>query len=124
MNIGFNVFFYADHRERKPVEEFIDALPTTDQVAILRTVLLLKGLGVSMGMPHTKKLKGSDTMWELRCDRNGRNYRVFYGSLGQQDFILLHAIAKPQRAIRVEDVQIAETRMRDYLRRTFKERLA
>lgn len=124
MFTGFNVFFYADNRDRKPVEAFIDELPNTDQVAILRTVLLLKGLGVSMGMPHTKKLKGSNTIWELRCDRNGRNFRVFYGPLGQQDYILLHAIVKPQRAIRSEDVLIAKSRLTDYLRRAFQDQLA
>jgi len=124
VTIGFNVVSYVDHRHRKPVEDFIDALPTVDQVAILRIVLLLQAMGINMGMPHTKKLKGSDALWELRCDRNGRNYRVFYGLLGQQDYILLHVIAKPQRAIRPEDIQIAESRLTDYLRRTYKARLA
>lgn len=120
MNARFNVFFYEDHRQRRPVEEFINEQTTADQVAILRTILLLRGLGIAMGMPHTKKLKGSETMWELRCDRSGRNYRVFYGSLGQSDYVLLHAIIKPQRAIRVEDIEIAEGRLRDYLHRAVK----
>ncbi len=115
MTAGYNVFFYADHRNRRPVEEFIDALPTADQVSILRTTLLLKAMGVSMGMPHTKKLKGADTIWELRCDRNGRNFRIFYNPLGQAEYILLHAIVKPQREIRIEDVQIAESRLLDFL---------
>ncbi len=124
MNARFNVFFYEDHRRRSPVEDFINAQPTADQVAILRTILLLRGLGISMGMPHTKKLKGSDVMWELRCDRSGRNYRVFYGPLGQSDYVLLHAIAKPQRAIRTEDLEIAEGRFNDYRNRAAKGRLA
>ncbi len=124
MNTRFNVFFYIDHRDRKPVEDFINEQPTADQVSILRTILLLRAMGISMGMPHTKKLKGSDVMWELRCDRNGRNYRVFYGPLGQSDYVLLHAIAKPQRAIRSEDLLIADGRLNDYLQRAVKGRLA
>jgi hypothetical protein len=86
MPAGFNVFFYVDRRDRKPVEDFIDAQPAADQVAILRTLCLLRAMGISMGMPHTKKLRGSDVLWELRCDRNKRNFRVFYHPMGQSDY--------------------------------------
>lgn len=115
MQSRYNVFFYVDRRERRPVEDFIDAQPAADQVSILRTILLLRGLGISMGMPHTKKLRGSDLLWELRCDRNGRNFRLFYHPMGQSDYLLLHAIVKPERAIRPEDLAIAETRLEDFI---------
>lgn len=117
MQSRYNVFFYVDRRDRKPVEDFIDAQPVADQVAIFRTICLLRALGIGMGMPHTKKLRGSDMLWELRCDRNGRNFRIFYHPMGQSDYLLLHAIVKPERAIRPEDLSIAEGRLTDFVAR-------
>lgn len=117
MQSRFNVFLYVDRRDRKPIEDFINAQPAADQVAILRTIWMLRALGVAMGMPHTKKLRGSDVLWELRCDRNGRNFRVFFNAMGDSDYLLLHAIVKPERSIRPEDLSIAETRLADFMAR-------
>ncbi|MGB3366437.1 MAG: type II toxin-antitoxin system RelE/ParE family toxin [Acidaminobacteraceae bacterium] len=109
------IYYYKD--DQSPIVEFLSKLPRKDQAKILREVDLLEQFGISLGMPHVKKMAGTDDLWELRVKQGSDNYRIFYFTMKQRRFVLLHAFQKESQKTPNKEIKIAENRKSEFLER-------
>jgi phage-related protein len=112
----FQIIYYS-FNGNSPILEFLKALPKKDIAKILREIDLLEEFGLSLGMPHIKKLVDSEEIWELRIKFSSNNYRIFYFVLKDKQFVLLHAFQKKTDSTPKREIQTAITRKNDYLKR-------
>jgi phage-related protein len=61
--------------------------------------------------PRTSQIEGA--LRELRCHSGSDLYRILYRRSGNL-FVLLHVISKTSSAIPRRDIELAQTRWRDY----------
>jgi phage-related protein len=118
MDKKWKVVMYKSSSGDYPVRQFIDSLEIKTQAKVHNTVKLLQEFGILLGLPHVKKLTGTD-LWELRIlGRN--NLRVLYIAVTGRTFILLHGFKKKKDKIRQKEIKIAECRLTEYRLRTTK----
>ena len=112
----FEVEYYEENN-KCPVFEFIKALPPKEQAKILREIDLLEEFGLSLGLPHIKKLQGAySSLWELRIKHSTNNFRIFYFNYIDGKFVLLHAMRKTSNKTPRGHLEIAFKRMKNYLK--------
>jgi phage-related protein len=104
---------YQDARGRRPVNEFLDALPAGDRARVVRTIELLKTYGVELGMPYSRHLTGK--LWELRVSSGRLDYRVLYFAHTSRRFVLLHAFSKKTQKTPRREIEVALRRMAELL---------
>ena len=110
----FNISYFKKS-EKFPVLEFIKKQSVKDQVKIIREIDLLKEFGTLIGMPHVRKIKGHDELWELRVTSRTNKYRIFYFALIKTNYVLLHAFKKKDQKTPKKEIEIAEKRKKLYL---------
>lgn len=89
----YEIEYYTENG-KCPVFEFIREQSPKAQAKILREIELLAEFGFSLGMPHIKKMQGTDVIWELRIKHSSNNFRIFYFCFTGGKFVLLHGIRK------------------------------
>lgn len=100
---------------RQSVAEFIDDQSNYDAAKILRGIALLEEFGPLLGMPHVRRIVGSDKLWELRIYGKSNIFRVFFAQAGNK-LVLLHTIIKKSQKTPLRDIHLAEDRFKQYLR--------
>lgn len=100
---------------RNPVKDFVDSLDTDTAARILYDLELLGDYGLTLGMPHVRHLEGK--LWELRTVFAGNQHRVVFAPLGG-GFLLLHAFRKKAQKTLRRDIELAQSRLKDYLTRS------
>ncbi len=113
---AWNITFYQDARGRRPVEEWLSGLEDRDRARVRQALDLLKVYGVRLGMPHSRHLHGK--LWELRVAAGRMDHRIVYVAVIGKRFVLLHAFPKKTPKTPARELEIAETRLADYLTRT------
>ncbi len=106
---------YYTEKGRYPVLEFIKKQSPKEQAKLIREIDLLEEFGLALGMPHTKKMTGTD-IWELRVKHSTNNFRIFYFCFTGGKFVLLHGIRKTTGKTPAKDIKIAIKRMTNYLK--------
>lgn len=109
----WTVEFYADARGPSPVEDFVDSLPESEQAKVYNSLRLLREFGVQIGMPHARPLRGHSPLWELRPFPN----RLIYFAYRGRRLIVLHGFRKQSNKTPRQEIEIAERRMEEFLRR-------
>lgn len=107
---------YYTEKGKCPVLEFIVNQSPKEQAKILREIDLLEEFGLSLGMPHIKKIQGTEDLWELRIKHGSNNFRIFHFCFSGGKFVLLHGIRKTTGRTPVRDINTAENRMKKYLK--------
>jgi phage-related protein len=114
----YEILFYEDENDNKPVEQFIDELDTAAlknkhaRIQLEQIVYCLSRLedkGTRAGEKFTKRIKGD--IWELRP---GMNRILFFGWKGNK-FVLLHYFTKSTQKTPLKEIAIAERRMDNWL---------
>jgi phage-related protein len=113
----WQVVFYKTHSGRRPVREFLDALPTPDRAAVLRNLSLLQEFGLNVGAPLVRAVRGRRKLWELRVRATRGAIRVFYFAHTRRRFVVLHGFVKKSQKTPAKELDIAERRMIDVLER-------
>jgi phage-related protein len=111
MKPEWKVVFYASEDGRDSVLNEIDGFGENDAVKVFKTVELLKTYGHSVLETHIKHIDRK--IWEIKIDR----YRVLYFMHRDQNYILVRAFMKKTQKTPENEVEIAEKRYADYLRR-------
>jgi phage-related protein len=110
------IAFYTTAAGRCPVQETLDQLPdkSVQKIAwVLRLVRDLEWVPAS----YMKKLAGTDDIWEIRADLAGDSFRLL-GFLDGADLIVVtHCFAKKTQQTPRREIELAEQRRSDYLRR-------
>lgn len=68
-----------------------------------------------MGKPFVDHIKGD--IWEIRCSLNNRIARVLFAIIGQE-MILLHGFIKKTQKTPIDEIQLAESRFKEYEKHT------
>jgi phage-related protein len=109
------VEYYIDSKGREPVADFIDSLPIPGQAKVLRLIDLLADYGVLLKEPYTRQIKSK--LRELRITDRSGEIRILYFGISQRRIILLHAFNKRTRKTPGKEIEIAEKRMSDCIKR-------
>lgn len=108
--------YYKAASGRVPVREFIDEQVEEVREKIFFDLKRLVRFNVKLGLPYAEKVEGRG-FWELRTKVSGDIYRTFYFARTGRKFVLLHAIQKKSQKTPKKELDVAEERMKDYLKR-------
>jgi len=107
--------FYTTEAGRCPVLSAIRALPKADRVEIGQTLRLVQEEGPDIGMPFTEQVASELGAMRVRVGRT--RWRIFFFAHVGRELVILHVFAKKTRTMPQREIQIAERRRRDWLRR-------
>jgi phage-related protein len=105
----WKIVFYKDHRGKSLALDFIDELPTIDQVKVRNAIRLLREFGTNLGMPHAKPIKGK--LWELRPG----GVRLFCFAYIAHQFVILHGYRKQGTKAAEREIEVALRGMQELL---------
>lgn len=109
MDEKWKVILYRTSTGDYPVKEFIDSLEIKAQSKVKDSIKLLQEFGVRLGLPHVKKLTGTE-LWELRI-LGSDSLRVLYIAMTGKTFVLLHGFKKKKDKTPPKEIKIAEDRL-------------
>lgn len=112
----WNIEIYQTEGGRTPVTEFLNSLPIKHKSKAQFVIDLLAEYGPLLKEPFTKHLTGTK-LKELRIQASPNIYRIFYFAHIEKKFVLLHAFTKKTEQTLRKEIEIAENRMKDYIRR-------
>ena len=118
MDEKWKVILYRSPSGVHPVQQFIDSLEIKAQSKAQDAIYMLKEFGIRLGLPHIKKLTGTD-LWELRIIGND-SIRVLYVAVTGRTFLLLHGFKKKKDKTPPKEIRTAEDRLAEYRSRTKK----
>jgi len=111
-----NIYFYRTDSGFCPVEKFLDSLPGKQAQKVVWVLKLIEDLDV-IPTQYLKKLKGTSDIWEIRVQIGNNNFRIL-GFFQEGNLIVLnHAFSKKSQKTPRKEIEIAEQRRKDYLRR-------
>src|SRR5579872_7608595 len=108
----WTIEYYESSSGTYPVADFIENLDYLAKAKVINTFTLLEDFGIRLGLPHTKKLTGTD-LWELRI-LGGDNLRVFYIAVTGKIFLMLHGFSKKKQKTDRQEIKTAQLRLRDF----------
>lgn len=115
MDDKWGIEYYETASGSIPVKEFIEKLDVIARSKVADALDLLEGYGISLGLPHSKKVVGTQ-LWELRIV-GGNNIRIFYISKTGRAFLLLHGFQKKKQKTDTKEIKVALKRLDDYRQR-------
>ena len=87
--------------------KFIESLPIKMQVKVDRTIELLRIFGYNLPLPHSKKLKGLEGLFELRVKQGSNICRLFYFHLEGRTYIITSGYVKKSDKTSKQEIQRA-----------------
>ena len=108
----WKINYYESKEGKSPIFDFIQSLDIKAQSRVFHVLELLKEFGIKLGLPHAKKLVGTD-LWELRILGNS-SIRIFYIITTGRTFLLLHGFQKKKNKTDHKAIKIAQIRLKDY----------
>lgn len=113
--MAWEVLFYQTAGGDSPVEEFLDALSDKARAKCLAYLRQVGEHGFDLPRSVIAKVRGK--IWELRPEWGGTEYRFFYVAIVGRRIVVLHVIRKQSQKLKAKDIEIAETRYHDVLKR-------
>lgn len=113
---GYTIVYFREASESSPVEQFLNDLPARDRAKVFASISLLKEKGF-LPFPYSSDIRGSKKLRELRIRISSNAYRVLYFLHAGRKIVLLHAFSKRSEKVSKTDIETAERRMKEYLRR-------
>lgn len=110
------VHFYRTPTGHCPVEEFLDALSGKQAQKVVWVLRLVEELE-SVPAQYFKKLGGTEDLWEIRAQHGGDTFRMLGFFESPAVLVLTSGFAKKSEKIPRREINVAETRRREYLRR-------
>lgn len=106
----WKIDYFETASDKSPVKDFIDKLPVKTQTKIYNTLELLSEFGLSLGLPHAKKITGTP-LWELRV-LGEKSSRFFYIAKIGHSFLLLHGFSKKSQKTPPKEIKTALARLK------------
>jgi phage-related protein len=113
--VRWRVVYYRDRNNRYPIQEFIKGLSQTARAAVIRDIDLLAELGLALGAPTVKPIKGVRKLWELRTKTADGAIRIFYVAVTGKRFVLLHGFIKKTEKTPKIELDVAAKRLQEIL---------
>lgn len=110
------IIFYRTESGSCPVEEFLDSLSAKHAQKAAWVMQLVEELEI-IPVKYFKKMTGTDGLWEIRVQSGNNIFRLFGFLEGNNIIVLNHAFQKKTQKTPKKEIQVSETRKKDYLRR-------
>ncbi len=108
--------FYKNVNGDSPVQKFFDTLNSKQMQKTAWVLTLIKEFD-NIPVIYFKKLENTDDLWEIRIQQGSTKIRIIcFFSKGKTIILTSGFIKKTQRTPKNE-IEIAENRKKDYLRR-------
>ncbi|MCK6463110.1 MAG: type II toxin-antitoxin system RelE/ParE family toxin [Candidatus Pacebacteria bacterium] len=110
------IIFYRTENDRCPVEEFLDTLSDKQVEKVLWVLRIIRELEI-VPKQYFKKLTNTDEIWEVRVQIGNNIFRIL-GFIDQSKFVILtNGFAKKTQKVPKQEIELAERRKKDYLKR-------
>lgn len=109
---NWKIIYYETKQGISPAFDFINNLELRAKTKVANTLDLLTEFGTRLGLPHAKKLAGTE-IWELRV-LGSDSIRILYVAIFGKNFLLLHGFLKKKQKAAQKDIKIAQERLRDF----------
>ena len=110
------IHFYRSESGSCPVEEFLDSLTGKQAQKVAWVLQLIEEMDI-VSTQYFKKLTNTDDLWEVRVQSGNNIFRLLGFIEGNEIIILNHAFQKKTQKTPKKEIQIAEARKKDYLKR-------
>lgn len=110
------IVFYRIETGKCYVKEFLDSLSGKEAQKVVWLFKLIEELE-SIPKKYFKKLTSTDNIWEVRVDGRDKTYRILGFFDGNKIVVFNHAFIKKTQKTPKRDIEIAESRKTDYMRR-------
>ena len=111
-----SIEFYRTENKRCPIEDFLDSLSDKQAQKVAWVLRLVERLD-RVPEQYLKKLVGTEHLWEIRAQLGGNAFRFLGFFDGPVLLILTNAFSKKQQKTPPREIDLAEARRVDYLRR-------
>jgi phage-related protein len=108
----YNIVFYTAERGDSPLDEFLDGLDKKSRAKVTAYLSLLEEQGPNLKRPYADIVRGK--IRELRIQYSSNQFRIFYFF----QIVLVHALSKKAQQLKKQDIDLAERRMEDWMRRS------
>lgn len=110
----WNINIYKKPNGSEPIVEFLDSLNPKQRVKVLRSIQMLRDVGMSLPMPHKKYL--GDGIYELRVQLSSNIFRVLFIHVEGNEIVLLHGFQKKTQATPSKEIDRAKRYRADYIK--------
>jgi len=114
------IVFYRTETGKCYIEDFLDSLSGKEAQKIVWVFKLIEEFD-SIPKRYFKKLFNTEDIWEVRVDGKNKTYRILGFFDGNKIVVLNHAFIKKTQKTPKRNIEIAENRKRDYMRRKWYE---
>lgn len=110
------VRFYRSPTGHCPAQEFLDSLSGKQAQKVVWVLRLVEELE-SVPAQYLKKLGGTEDLWEIRAQHAGDTFRMLGFLEPPGVLVLTSGFAKKSEKLPRREIEVAETRRREYLKR-------
>jgi phage-related protein len=111
----YNLVFYTTERGDSPIDDFLDELDKKSRAKVAAYLSLLEEQGPNLKRPYADGVRGK--IRELRIHHSSNQYRILYFFQLRKQIVLVHAFSKKTQQLKEKDIELAERRMEDWMRR-------
>lgn len=111
----YNLVLFTAERGDSPIDEFLDGLDKKTRAKVAAYLTLLEEEGPNLKRPYADVVRGK--IRELRIHYGSNQYRILYFFRVRDQIVLVHAITKKTQQLKEKDIELAESRMEDWMRR-------
>lgn len=112
------LLFYRQKNNDSPIQDFLDKLTSKQAQKVTWVLKLVEELEV-VPQSYFKKLVNTDDLWEIRVQTGNDAFRLL-GFLDKGNFVVLtNAFQKKTQKTPSSEINLAESRKRDYLQRKY-----
>jgi phage-related protein len=111
----YNIVFYTAERGDSPLDDFLDGLDKKSRAKVAAYLSLLEEQGPNLKRPYADIVRGK--IRELRIHHSSNQYRILYFFQVLDQIVLVNAFSKKTQQLKKKDIDLAEKRMEDWMRR-------
>ena len=111
----YNLIFYTAERGDSPLDDFLDGLDEKSRAKVAAYLSLLEEQGPNLKRPYADIVRGK--IRELRIHYSSNQFRILYFFQMFDQIVLVHALSKKTPQLKKQDIELAEKRMEDWMRR-------
>jgi len=110
------IVFYRSNTGKCYIKNFLDSLSGKEAQKVIWVFKIIEEFE-NIPKSYFKKLVNTKDIWEVRVDGIDKAYRILGFFDGNKIVVLNHAFIKKTQKTPKRNIEIAESRKRDYIRR-------
>jgi phage-related protein len=111
----WSIDYFVSENGKSPIKDFIDSLSPESKAKFIFIADLLTEYGLNVREPYVKPITGTRKLFEIRIKDRQNIHRIFYFAFTGRRLVLLHGFTKKTDRAPQREIEIAESRMREFL---------